>query len=518
MNPRVLAWFRSLHAKLFLLTAAVTSFLTVAVAFSITKNSRKELEDYSRRLLVEASETVQTEVVERDPHFDNPRKLEEMLESIAGKGRSIFQIDVFKRVEGKQVELVKSSGEEANIGTGKDLASYLDIKEAQTELVELVEEDGKPAGRGWKVYLAIPNPKQGRPSIGLIRAYIDLERWDAVWTANRNRTLNMLPGVLVGEFILLWLILRWLISDPLDALVEAMVRLERGEEGARAEVQRRDELGVIATRFNAMAQRLQRASKEREQLIQEIQSLNTGLQDRVDQALQELQDKNEELAQQERLAIAGQLTAAFAHEVGTPLNLVTGHLQLLQGQEDLPEKAQERIGIIQAQIQRVGDIVRRLLDMTRRPQIAEVELSIPAFIQELQQLWNPTLAKHHAHLEVDVPPECVIRADRKQMEQLFLNLMNNALDAMPEGGVVRIRAEREEPARWRFRFEDTGTGIPAEVLPHIFRPMLTTKPEGKGTGLGLPICRDVVRGHGGEIRAESQVGVGTTMMFTLPAA
>ncbi len=517
MNARVMAWLRSLHAKLFLLTAAVTSFLTVAVAFSITKNSRKELEDYSRRLLVEASETVQTEVVERDPHFENPRKLEELLESIAGKGRSVFQVDVFKRVEGNNLELVKSSGEEATITVGKDLASYLDLKEAQTQLVEL-EEDGAPAGRGWKVYLAIPNPKQGRPSIGLIRAYIDLERWDAVWSANRNRTLNMLPGVLAGEFILLWLILRWLISDPLDAMVDAMGRLERGEAGARAEVQRRDELGVIAARFNAMAQRLQRASKEREQLIQEIQSLNAGLQDRVDEALQELQDKNEELAQQERLAIAGQLTAAFAHEVGTPLNLVTGHLQLLQGQDDLPEKAQERIGIIQAQIQRVSDIVRRLLDMTRRPQQAEVEVSMPAFIQELQQLWNPTLAKHHARIEVDIPPECVTKVDRKQMEQLFLNLMNNALDAMPEGGLIRIRAEREPKGRWRFRFEDTGTGIPAEVLPHIFRPMLTTKPEGKGTGLGLPICRDVVRGHGGEIRAESKVGEGTAMVFTLPAA
>lgn len=516
MNPRFLAWFRSLHAKLFLLTAAVTSFLTVAVAFSITKNSRKELEDYSRRLLVEASETVKTEVVERDPKFDNPRKLEEMLESIAGKGRSVFQVDVFKRGEGNSLELVKSSGEESNINAGKDLSSYLDLKEAQTQLVEL-EEDGKPAGRGWKVYLAIPNPKQGRPSIGLIRAYIDLERWDDVWDANRNRTLNMLPGVLAGEFILLWLILRWLISDPLDAMVDAMGRLERGEAGARAEVQRRDELGVIAARFNAMAQRLQRASKEREQLIHEIQSLNAGLQDRVDEALLELQDKNEELAQQERLAIAGQLTAAFAHEVGTPLNLVTGHLQLLQGQDDLPEKAQERIGIIQAQIQRVGDIVRRLLDMTRRPQQAEVEVSMPAFIQELQQLWNPTLAKHHARIEVEVPLDCVTKADRKQMEQLFLNLMNNSLDAMPEGGLIRILAEREPKGRWRFRFEDTGAGIPPEVLPHIFRPMLTTKPEGKGTGLGLPICRDVVRGHGGEIRAESKVGVGTVMVFTLPA-
>ena len=517
MTPRVMAWFRSLHAKLFLLTAAVTSFLTVAVAFSITKNSRKEIEDYSRRLVIETSETVVTEVVERDSKFEHPRELEEMLESIAGPDRSIFRIDVFRRVNGNDVELFRSSGDEAVIPVGKDLASYLDIKRPEAQIVEL-EVDGKPAGRGWKVYMPIPNQRQGRPSLGLVRAYCDLERWDTVWKANRTRTLNMLPGVLVGEFILLWLILRWLISDPLDALVEAMGRLERGEEGVRAEVQRRDELGVIATRFNAMAQRLQRASREREQLIQEIQALNAGLQDRVDEALKEVQAKNEELAQQERLAVAGQLTAAFAHEVGTPLNLVTGHLQLLESQEDLPEKAQERIGIIQAQIRRVGDIVRRLLDMTRRPQLAVSELNLRVFLQELQQLWGPTLAKHETRLELEVPPECVIQADRKQMEQLFLNLMNNALDAMPAGGQVRILAQPERAGWWQVRFQDTGAGIPSEALPQIFRPMFTTKPEGKGTGLGLPICREVVRAHGGEIQAESRVGEGTTMVFTLPGA
>lgn len=517
MNLRVMAWLRSLHAKLFLLTAAVTSFLTVAVAFSITKNSRKELEDYSRRLVIETSETVVTEVLERDPTFTRPRELEEMLESIAGPDRSIFRIDVFRRVNGNEVELFRSSGDEANIPVGKDLASYLDIKRPDAQIVDL-EVDGKPAGRGWKVYVPIPSSRQGRPSTGLVRTYCDLERWDTVWAANRNRTLNMLPGVLVGEFILLWLILRWLISDPLDALVEAMVRLERGEEGARAEVQRRDELGVIATRFNAMAQRLQRASREREQLIQEIQALNSGLQDRVDEALNEVQAKNEELAQQERLAVAGQLTAAFAHEVGTPLNLVTGHLQLLEGQEDLPEKAQERIGIIQAQIGRVGDIVRRLLDMTRRPQLALTELHLRGFLQELLQLWGPTLAKHQTRLEVEVPGDCVVQADRKQMEQLFLNLMNNALDAMPEGGTVRIRALRDGEGWWRIRFEDTGAGISEAALPQIFRPMFTTKPEGKGTGLGLPICREVVRAHGGDIQAESRPGEGTAMVFTLPAA
>lgn len=195
MNLRVTAWFRSLHAKLFLLTAAVTSFLTVAVAFSITRGSQRELEDYSRRLIIETAETVVTEVLERDNTFQKPRELEEMLESIAGPDRSIFRIDVFKRSGLNEVELFRSSGEEATIPVGKDLATYLDIRRPDAQIVDL-EVDGKPAGRGWKVYVPIPSPRQGRPSIGLVRAYCDLERWDTVWRANRNRTLNMLPGVL----------------------------------------------------------------------------------------------------------------------------------------------------------------------------------------------------------------------------------------------------------------------------------------------------------------------------------
>ncbi|HJU84791.1 MAG TPA: HAMP domain-containing sensor histidine kinase, partial [Holophagaceae bacterium] len=366
----------------------------------------------------------------------------------------------------------------------------------------------------------------------LVRAYCDLERWDAVWRANLRRTYTTLPGVLAGEFILLWVILRWLISDPIASLVRAMEQLEQGDPEARAEVQRRDELVFIATRFNAMAQRLQRAAKEREALIGEIQGLNANLQTRIDSALEELQTKNDELAQlveriallreelsaQERLAVAGQLTATFAHEVGTPLNLVHGHLQMLQGQPGLPEKAAERLGLIHAQIQRVGDIVRRLLDMTRRPQLNREDLDLGAFLQDLQRLWAPTIASHRVEVTVEVPPGCAVSVDRKQMEQLFLNLLNNAIDAMPGGGRVAIRAERVPGPEglWELRFRDTGQGIPAEALPQVFKPMFTTKPEGKGTGLGLPICREIVRSHGGEIRIESEPGQGTAVIFTLP--
>jgi two-component system, NtrC family, sensor kinase len=530
---RPLAWLRSLHAKLFMLLGLVTSVLTVAVAYSIIRNSRRELENYSRRLVIEAAGTVETDVVERDPTFKDPDKLDQLLESIAGPDRSIFQIDVFKRVgRGSEVELVRSSGDESIVEWGPEIGSYLSLAGPQAELVDL-----EPAGRAWKVYLPIHTHKPGQPPIGLIRAYCDLERWEIVWDNNLRRTYRILPGVLLGEFILLWLILRVLISDPIEAMVLAMQRLERGEVAVRVPVRRSDELGLIAARFNGMAVELQRAGEERESLIHEIRGLNANLQDRIDAALSELQAKNHELAAlvernallreelgvQERLAVAGQLTATFAHEVGTPLNLMTGHLQLLDAQKDLPEKTRERLHVIQAQIQRVGDIVRRLLDLTRRPQLHKQTQPFVDLLADLEQLWTPTLAAHGVTVDAKAPPDCSLDVDRKQMEQLFLNLMNNALDAMPSGGTVRIAAQPSEDSTpngpwWELRFQDSGLGIPGHLLGQVFRPMFTTKPEGKGTGLGLSICREIVRSHGGEIRIESAEGQGTCVVFTLPGA
>ncbi len=533
LRIRPLAWLRSLHAKLFLLLGLVTSVLTVAVAYSIVRNSRRELETYSRNLVIEAAGTVETDVVERDPGFKDPDKLDQLLASIAGPDRSIFQIDVFKRVgRGNEVELVRSSGEEATVDWGPEIGSYMTLPKAEAELVDL--NTGRQA---WKVYLPIRTHKPGQPPIGLVRAYCDLERWEVVWDNNLKRTLRTLPGVLLGEFILLWLILRMLISDPIEAMVLTMQRLEQGESSARAPVRRSDELGLIAARFNDMAVQLERAGEEREALIREIRGLNTNLQDRIDAALSELQAKNDELAAlvernallreelgaQERLAVAGQLTATFAHEVGTPLNLVTGHLQLLDAQKDLPDKARERLGVIGGQIQRVGDIVRRLLDLTRRPQLDRKPHPFKDLLEDLEQLWTPTLTAHGVTVETKAPRDCYLDVDRKQMEQLFINLMNNAVDAMPAGGKVRLLAKPAEESApgglwWELHFHDSGQGIPADLLSKVFRPMFTTKPEGKGTGLGLSICREIVRNHGGEIRIESAEGQGTCVVFTLPGA
>ena len=164
-----------------------------------------------------------------------------------------------------------------------------------------------------------------------------------------------------------------------------------------------------------------------------------------------------------------------------------------------------------------------MLDLTRRPQLHREPQSFAGLLADLQQLWAPTLTSHGVSVETEAPADCCLEVDRKQMEQLFLNLMKNAVDAMPGGGTVRLAVRPSEESTpgglwWEIRFQDSGQGIPADLMGQVFRPMFTTKPEGKGTGLGLSICREIVRNHGGEIRIESTEGQGTSVMFTLPGA
>ncbi len=548
---RALKWFRSVHAKLFLVTGLLTSLLTLAIAYTIIDNSRKEMLDYTRNLAIQTARIVESEIQERDEHFLSPAKIKEFLETLAGTDKSIDQIDVFKAeptykgTSRFKVTLVTSSAEDAQVIWTPELGRYMNSPEEipTSQLVHLDPPDSNPgngqstaqASMGWEVYLPISNPRAGKFPLGLVRTYCDMERWEIVWHNNLQRTYRILPFALLGEFALLWMILSWLLNRPLKVITAAMSRLESGDSAARANIERKDELGKIADRFNLMAAQLEKAAAERESMIEEIRGLNTGLQERIGEALTELQSKNEELenllkriallreelGQQERLAIAGQLTMAFAHEVGTPLNLVNSHLQLLVAQGDLSDRTRTRLGTIHAQITRVGDIVRKLLVTTRRPENAPEPIAFGELIADLQQLWSPTLAKRDITFQYSAPEQCTLLVDRKQMEQLFINLVNNAVDAMPKGGRIQLRIAADELSshrqpRFEVALEDTGSGIPADILAMVFRPLFTTKPEGQGTGLGLSICREIVRVHGGEIRIQSIEYQGTTITFTLP--
>jgi signal transduction histidine kinase len=297
-----------------------------------------------------------------------------------------------------------------------------------------------------------------------------------------------------------------------------MARASAGDLTARAPRVRRDEIGAVAEGLNAM---LERTAGFNETLRLEVERATRELRKANRELLataQRLFDARRELAQSQRLALAGQMAASVAHQVGTPLNLISGYVQMLQADQDPATPGAQRLRTIQEQIARVTAIVQSLLDRTRRPALTLAPLAPGALVHGLAELVRPSLAGHGIELTLEIAEGLpAVGADRTQLEQALLNLVSNAVDAMPGGGRLTLGA-RPQDAGVAIVVQDSGDGIPPEDLPRVFDPLFTTKPPGKGTGLGLPILREVVEAHGGRVRLESRRGAGTTALVWLPTA
>src|SRR6185369_6310609 len=272
------------------------------------------------------------------------------------------------------------------------------------------------------------------------------------------------------------------------------------------------------------------------QLTTKLETEKSILRDRVREATIELEKRNQQLQETNlelwrsnrrmnelgRLAAAGQTAAHFAHEVGTPLNLISGHVQLLKSDlERDPRDAESRIRTISAQIERIERIVRRMLDKTRfETELAPLDLN--SVLRKLCDAMLPAFDKRNIRLVetfADNLPLMAGSSDR--LQQLFLNLLNNSLDAMPDGGEIQIHTALEGKAgkaqRILVDFIDTGMGMTPDVMSHIFDPLYTTKDRGHGTGLGLVIVSQIVAEHGGRVEVESELGKGTRFRLTFAA-
>jgi signal transduction histidine kinase len=208
--------------------------------------------------------------------------------------------------------------------------------------------------------------------------------------------------------------------------------------------------------------------------------------------------------------------ANVAHQIGTPLNLVSGHVQLLKHEISDPN-IQRRLRIVEEQIDRVVATVRSLLERVR-PQRERQAVRIDAVLTRMGDAMRARLASSGVTLNLRVPqPLASVAADEAQLELALLNLVSNALDAMPRGGTLTLAAANTGSGV-RIDVRDTGTGVDPAVLPRLFEPWVTTKPAGRGTGLGLSITRDLITSLGGTITLSTSSGQGTTFTIELPAA
>ena len=245
-----------------------------------------------------------------------------------------------------------------------------------------------------------------------------------------------------------------------------------------------------------------------------------------------LQEIQQSLIQTEKLAVMGQLTASFAHEIGTPLNAVSGHVQLLRMNlegvigGDLWPQVADRLGIIGSQLQKIADIVKGFLATTKKP-IAQQKVSVPVrdLVDNVIALVQPTLQVNQIrYLEDFLVESARVEVVPLEIEQVILNLVNNAVYSMKEKGRdpgvsnelgIRVYPDLTRPMV-TIEVKDNGHGITESNLKQIFKPFFTTKPTGEGHGLGLSICQQIVNSYGGELLVDSKPGEWTRFKVNLP--
>lgn len=269
---------------------------------------------------------------------------------------------------------------------------------------------------------------------------------------------------------------------------------------------------------------------ERKQIENAVRELNQQLEQRVQDRTVELQAKNEEvrkmtqqLWQAAKLASVGEVAAGIAHELNNPMATVSLRIESVLAKTAHDDPRRKALEIVDQELKRMSGLVANLLQYSRRSQDQFSELDAASelltTVELVQFLLNKRGIKVRHDFDARTPP---LYADRQKLRQVFLNLLTNAADAMPQGGDLTLTLHRGSlpdgrPAV-RIGVRDTGVGISTRDLPRVFEPFFTTKEEGKGTGLGLSICKRIVQEHQGTFEIASEVGVGTHVSMALPAA
>ena len=509
----------NLQWKVLLLVASTITIILLVSTYLhglITKSLSEEYRyNNAIRQVVTVAQRTQTY-----NYFANPNDLLQEVQFLVHSRPDFTQIDVYK-TSPSGVDLM------ATTAPGAPRLPYLNEHSQDNEFGEMerplpdvttmeIERDGR---REWVITAAI-NQGAGR---GYVSALV--QKNSATNFVDRLQFQHnlVLGGASVVSIALLYLLFVIFFRRPAQDIASAMAQARTGDLSARATVRRDDELGAIATGFNRMIDEIRSRNEEREDLLSRVNRFNDQLQFEVARATDELRTSNDALletqqglARSERLAAVGQIAASLAHEVGTPLNAISGHLHLLARNHPLDTDTQRRVKIINAQLDSVVKSVKSLLARTQRPQPAFQRLDLNELIEELLWLVQPTLEAHKINVKTNLDHRLpLLTGDRDSLLQLFLNLTNNSIDAMPGGGSIEINTRLDpKTGSAEVRFGDSGAGIDDSALAHLFEPMWTTK--AAGSGFGLAIAREIADGHGGRIEVVADGRPGMVFRLTLP--
>jgi signal transduction histidine kinase len=308
-----------------------------------------------------------------------------------------------------------------------------------------------------------------------------------------------------------YVLLSRIVVKPIDKLLAMTGAYKDGFMVPSLPESSKNEIGDLTRSLSHMLRRLDENKRELQSHISSLEKAN-----------RDLRQAQDEIIRSEKLASVGRLAAGIAHEIGNPIGIILGYLDLLNSGDVSDADRKDFLNRIESEIVRVNRIIRQLLDFSRpssgEPGKTGVHDLVKMTLAMLEP--QPMMEGVRTTLELKARKDTVL-ADPNQLQQVFLNILMNAADALGEsqgeGRVKRlvIQSDRVE-GTIEVRFSDNGPGIPEKELLRIFDPFYTTKEPGKGTGLGLSVCYRIVEGLGGKIRAESKTGEGTTIVVSLP--
>jgi len=343
--------------------------------------------------------------------------------------------------------------------------------------------------------------------LGLVRdcSYIDEEVHQAAF--------RILPVLLVGVLAFGAVVYYFLIASvarPLRRLIEAIDAVSKGDLSRALLPQKDDEIGSLAARFNAMTNYLREAREEQAR----ANNARLGLETR--------------LRHSEKLATMGQMAAEIAHEVGTPLNVIGGRARSLARRAPDAADVQKNAEIIAAQVERITKIIRQVLDFSRKSRPTLGQVDVRRVVVEALEFVGEALRRQQIDTVVQAPDDLrLITGDPGEIQQVCLNLVMNAIHAMPAGGRLAVTLDqvtrRKEgldlaaPAAYLLlEVSDTGQGVPAADREKIFEAFFTTKDTGEGTGLGLAVAKGIVKDHDGRIEVDDRPEGGAVFRVFLP--
>ena len=325
-------------------------------------------------------------------------------------------------------------------------------------------------------------------------------------------SLLALVGVATLSGMVIWVGGIKMVGQPLEQLIAKVHRVGRGDFSGPVQLQSNDELGRLGVALNEMCEQL---AEQRSQLDSETASRIATL---------------KQLRHADRLNSVGRMAAGIAHEIGTPLNVVSGRAELIASGQLTDEDTRSSAKTIQTETRRISNIVRNLLDFARQSSPRVSPQNLNPLIEETVRLMQPLAEKQQTNLKTKLPKNGIVASvDKAQMQQVLTNLILNAVQASPPGREVSVVLEAkpddsEQAESNKSRSDevvisviDQGPGISEEELQQIFEPFYTTKDVGEGTGLGLAISHGIVQEHGGRISVDSKPGGGSQFSVILPA-